>query len=204
MLDQQPGFICSSAIAAGSHQYPRRAQLLTLQSKFQIAFSESILDIVALRKPSTVVPHHHGASAIFPFRNDAFTIPILAGMILYLHRQSFDGRVQRRSLWNCPGEQHGVEFQAKAVVQMRGVMLRPLGSYTRTRFVRRSRGRLTDLPETVSSKVSTLKVSQFRGSIQGAPAFVKSGWDFAYRRARVYVIGRPGSQNANAGWYHPS
>jgi hypothetical protein len=50
MLDQQPGFICTTAIGAGPHQYPRPAQLLALQSKFQITFSESILDIVALRE----------------------------------------------------------------------------------------------------------------------------------------------------------
>ena len=74
------------------------------------------------RLPCAHLPHHHRASAVVAFGNNAFEIEIRYGMILDLHGQAFVGWVERKAFGHSPGFQHAIHLQAKIIVQAGGAM----------------------------------------------------------------------------------
>ena len=121
LLDEQP-FV---ALAASAHQHQREfaAQLFAMQAKFEIA----ALDLrqrrrVAQQFVAAAIPQHHAAAAVLALRNVAFKAAVVERMILHVHGQMFGQRLQARAFGNGPGFQGSVHFQAKIVVQPRGVV----------------------------------------------------------------------------------
>ena len=64
-----------------------------------------------------LIPDVHQASAVLPCRDFAAEVRILEGVILYLHSETFDRRIQARLLGHSPALEHAIRLQTKIIVQ---------------------------------------------------------------------------------------
>ena len=119
MFDQQPVRArVATAIVPDPHQHPAAAQPFPREDKFEVSGFECVLRLFgALRRPETAIPHLHGAAAIFTFRDRAFEVAIVEGMIFHLYRQAFVGGIDRRALGDCPRLEDAVQLQSQVIVQ---------------------------------------------------------------------------------------
>ena len=125
VLDQQP-VVSLAALAVLFHPYKDEtaAQPLTLQHDLEIALPQALARIgPGLRRPVATVPQHYRAAAVLSLRDRAFEVAIVERVVLDLHRQTANLRVQRRALGHRPGLEHPVELQAEVVVQPRRLVL---------------------------------------------------------------------------------
>ena len=119
LLDQQPvvAFGRLAAIGLQPHQGPAAAQPLAVQDHLQRAALQRRLYVGLLRLPFAAVPQLDGPGAVVAGRNGPLERPIGQGVVLHLHRQSFDRRIARRRLGDGPGLQDPVMFDAEVVMQ---------------------------------------------------------------------------------------
>ena len=143
VFDQQPvGTRVAAAVVPDANEHPTTSQPFPRQNKFEVAGLECVLRLLgALRRPKTAIPHLHGAAAIFAFRDRAFEVAIVEGMIFHLHGQAFVGGIDRRAFGDCPRLEDAVQLQSQVVVQMaRGVLLNHVPQMLRRHYLPRSAG----------------------------------------------------------------
>jgi hypothetical protein len=122
MLDQEPrGPLLAPAPRAD--QDPGAVELLAVQGELELALLQGGVHVVDLRSPGAPVPDHHRAAAVLPLRDDSLERVVLDGVVLHLHREALDGRVEGRPLGDGPGEHDAVPFEAKVVVERRRPVL---------------------------------------------------------------------------------
>src|SRR5580658_1164723 len=81
MLDQEPRLPRMAATeTARAHEHPRTLQLLAVESEFQIALRQRGVNVLCFRSPGSLVPHHHGSTAVFAFRDHTFEIRVIQWM----------------------------------------------------------------------------------------------------------------------------
>ncbi|MNZ55952.1 hypothetical protein D3C78_738880 [compost metagenome] len=118
-LDQHP--LLFFAIQVGAKQVPHPGQLLALQTKAQLALGVSLTGI-SFRLPDATVPDDDITGAVMPFGYAALEVGVVERVVLDMHRQAADLRVKRWSFGDCPAFQGAIEFQAKVIVQVAGVV----------------------------------------------------------------------------------
>ena len=124
VLDEQPGGLASRRPPARPHQHPRALQLLAVEPELQLALLQRRVHVLGLGSPRAAVPDHHGAAAVLALRNDALELVVLDRVVLDLHRQALDGRVERGPLRDRPRQHHAVPLEPEVVVERgRAVLL---------------------------------------------------------------------------------
>ena len=122
MFNQQPRSAFAPAEPSRAHEHPRAFQFGAVQRELQITLLQCRVHIGHFRRPRAAVPNHHRAAAILALRNYALEPAVFDGVILHLHGQALNRRIERRPLWHRPREQHAIPLQAEIVMQMRGLM----------------------------------------------------------------------------------
>ena len=94
-----------------------------MQAKFEIA----TLNLrqrrrIAQQFVAAAIPQHHAAATILAFRNVAFKTAVIERMILHMHGQMLGQWLQAGPFGNGPGFQRSVHFQAKVIMQARGIV----------------------------------------------------------------------------------
>ena len=122
LFEQEPMSLARLAVlAAAADQHPASVQLFAVQREFQAAlakpFSASPTGSHVPRSQSRTDPPPYS-----PCGNDAFEVSVFDRVIFNVHRQSLDGRIQRRALRHRPTHQHAAEFQSEVIVQVRSVV----------------------------------------------------------------------------------
>ena len=115
VLDQEPAL--AALVAARPHEHPRAAELLAVERELELALLQRGFRRRALRRPRALVPDHHGAAAVLAGRDHALELRVLDRVILDLHREPLDARIEGGPLRHGPREQHAVPFEAEVVVQ---------------------------------------------------------------------------------------
>ena len=72
---------------------------------------------IALGLPGAAIPDHHGAAAVLTRRYRALEDAVLDRMVLRLHREPLDLRIEARPFGDGPAQQHAVELEAEVVVE---------------------------------------------------------------------------------------
>src|SRR5581483_1089522 len=75
------------------------------------------------KRVGSLVPDDDFTRAVLAFRNDAFERAVVVWMIFDVHRKPPVLWVERRTFGHRPRFQNAVGFQAKVVMQTRGVVL---------------------------------------------------------------------------------
>src|SRR5205814_3544308 len=104
--------------AANLHEAPPAVQLLALERERESAFLHAGARVVD-RLPGPVVPHDDAAPAVLAFRNHAFEVRVLDGMVLGLHREALLARIEARALRHRPALERPVELETEVVMQTR-------------------------------------------------------------------------------------
>ncbi len=120
MFDQEPVFLFARHVRA--HQVPDAAELLALQFEFQLALGIGFLRIFQWN-PHAAIPDNHITGAVMPFRNAALEGRVIERMVFDMHGQSLDFGVEGRPFRHRPALQRAIEFEAKVIMQVRGVVL---------------------------------------------------------------------------------
>src|SRR5258706_8188016 len=127
LLDQKPvvtKFPARAHVAiAHADQGPATFHALAVQFDLQVALFE-----IAQRRafglwlPASLVPELNGAAAIFALGNCSFEGAVVQRMILDLHRETLDRRIERRRFRHRPGFVDAVELEPEIEMQSRCVM----------------------------------------------------------------------------------
>ena len=120
MLDQKPQLFFTLLIRA--HKVPDALKFLALQLKFEPAFFKQLYRITD-GFPHATVPDDDIARAIVAFRNIPFESSVIQRMVFHLYSQTFDVRVQARPFRHRPAFEGALQFEAKVIMQMAGIML---------------------------------------------------------------------------------
>ncbi|MNV26890.1 hypothetical protein D3C71_1180200 [compost metagenome] len=120
MFDQKPLFLLARHV--GAHQVPQAFELLALQLELELALGIGLGGIL-LGNPHATVPDNHIARTVMAFGDAAFEAGVVQRMVFDVHRQALDLGVQRRALGHRPALERAIEFQAKVIMQARGVVL---------------------------------------------------------------------------------
>src|SRR6476661_2693235 len=116
-LDQQPiAAFAMFAIVAQTHQHPAALQFFTSQREPQLTLAQSFGGL-ALGCPETTIPEHDGPATILTFRDGAFEVTIIEGMVL-----RFDGKtpglgIERGTLGHRPGLENALHLKAQVKVK---------------------------------------------------------------------------------------
>src|SRR5206468_279106 len=98
LLEEQPlPLLTGLGGATGTDEHPAAAKLSAVEFEFEFA-GAVVLVRIAERLPFAAIPKHDCAAAVFAFGNDSFERTIIDRMILDVHRQPFDGRIETRPL----------------------------------------------------------------------------------------------------------
>ena len=81
-----------------------------------MAFGKRLVRI-AFRRPGAAIPDHHGAAAIFAFRDRALEGVVFDRMILDLHREPLLVGIEARAAGHRPALHDAVELQPQVVMQ---------------------------------------------------------------------------------------
>ena len=81
-----------------------------------MAFGERLVWI-AFGRPGAAIPDHHGAAAIFAFRDGALEGVVFDRMILDLHGKPLFAGIEARAARHRPALHHAIEFQPQVVMQ---------------------------------------------------------------------------------------
>src|ERR1051325_4773075 len=102
---------------------PFAVQLLAIERECEVTFAHAVARI-AFGLPAATIPHAYRAAAVLAFRNDAFEICVVEGMILGANRKAAIARLEARAFRHGPRQQHAVELQSEVVVEpARSVLL---------------------------------------------------------------------------------
>ena len=102
MLDEQPlRSFAARTPGLHVHQSEVALQLLSIETKFEVAFAHH-LRYIALRFPRTHVPHHHRTSAVVSIRDGTFEVEVRNWMVLYLHGEALVSGIERGSFGDGP------------------------------------------------------------------------------------------------------
>ena len=126
VLDQEPGAASPSPAArpACARAPTSRASFLPSSANLSSPFCERRVDVGRLRRPRAAVPDHHRAAAVLALRDDALELGVLDRVVLDLHREPLDRRIERRTLRHRPREQHALPLEPEVVVERgRAVLL---------------------------------------------------------------------------------
>ncbi len=131
VLDQEPVLRVGAA-----HQRERALQLFAAQKQAELALLQRAPDsafgfravaepcaMILVRRIHAAIPHDDFAGAVLLRRNRAFKRGVLEGVIFGLHRQAFDGGIERRPFGNGPRLEHAIQFEAEVVMQSPGRVL---------------------------------------------------------------------------------
>ena len=118
-FDQQPLLLLARQM--GAKQAPAAAELFALQFETQ-APAFVVFPGVAFGQPQAPVPDDHVTGAVVPLGNVAFETGVVQRVILDVHGQAFHAGIEGWPLGNRPAFQGAIEFQAKVVVQVAGVV----------------------------------------------------------------------------------
>ena len=121
-LDQEPAIALLPGTLFQPNQMPRSVQFVSLKFEAEMAFLHT-RSRIPFRLPYPLVPDDHGAGAILTLRDRAFKGGVIERVIFNMDCEPSLGRVKARPAGNRPTPQHAVMFEAKIIVQSRGVML---------------------------------------------------------------------------------
>jgi hypothetical protein len=109
MFDEQPIGALLALSWAHSREDPASVKLFALQSEIQLPFRISLLGGLAI--PKAAIPDHDRSATVLAFRDRAFEVAVIQGMVLDLDRQSFVMGIQRWTLGDGPGFEDAVQFE---------------------------------------------------------------------------------------------
>ncbi|MNH07305.1 hypothetical protein D3C79_666960 [compost metagenome] len=119
-LDQHPLFLLAGQV--GAEQVPYTAELFALQAETQLALGIGLARI-AFGFPDAAIPDDHIACTVMAFGDMAFEVGVVQRVVLHVHGQAAHLGVQRRPFGDGPAFQRAIEFQAKVVMQVAGIVL---------------------------------------------------------------------------------
>jgi hypothetical protein len=164
LVQQQPLRLPGAVVTTLADQHEATAQLLGGDVEVQRALGDLALRVgVVGRRPGPPVPDDDVAAAVLAGGDDPFEVGVLDRVVLDLHGQPADRRVERRALGHGPAEQRAIELEAQVVVQAGGPMALHDESETPGRRGRRRTGRLRGAGEVTLGVV----VSQPRAASVG-------------------------------------
>ena len=121
LLEQQPRILALQRLL-DAHQFPLASQLVTVQTKDELALSQSGARVVDGR-PCAAVPNDDVAGAVLLGRDRAFERCVRQRMVFGAHRQAFVDGVEAGAARHRPRQQDAVEFKPEVVVQTRRAVL---------------------------------------------------------------------------------
>src|SRR3974390_3206959 len=95
---------------------PAAAQLLAFKFEFEMAFGQSLVRI-AIRRPMAAIPDHHGAAAVFAFRDRSLEGVVVDRVIFDADGKPPFGRIEARGGGPRPALHHAIEFQPQIVME---------------------------------------------------------------------------------------
>src|SRR5207247_9118148 len=107
-------------------------QSLSVESDLEITAFQTFADDVfflvrgggGIRGVRTTIPEHDGSATVFSVRNRTFEGVVVDRVILDLHCEALDRRIQARAFGYGPAFHHSVKLQAQIEVEIaRGVLL---------------------------------------------------------------------------------
>ena len=123
LVDEQPLLLAPPLPLRGPHEHEAPGELLALDVEVQIALRDGLGGIdPGFGAPPSPVPDDDVATAVLAGRDHALEVGVLDRVVLDLHRQPADARVERRSLGHGPADEDAVELEAQVVVQPAGPM----------------------------------------------------------------------------------
>ena len=123
LVDEQPLLLAPPLPLRGPHEHEAPGELLALDVEVQIALRDGLGRIdPGLGAPPSPVPDDDVAAAVLAGRDHALEVGVLDRVVLDLHREPADARVERRSLGYGPADEDTVELEAQVVVQSAGPM----------------------------------------------------------------------------------
>ena len=91
-------------------------QLFAVEHEIEVTLGITPVRI-ALRNPSSAIPDHHRAAAIFALRNGALEGIVLHRVVFDVDGEALFARVETRAARDRPAFHYPVEFEAKIVMQ---------------------------------------------------------------------------------------
>src|SRR5262249_2130270 len=98
------------------HQMPSAMELFALKHEIKMTLCVAPMRI-AFGNPVAAIPDHHGAAAVFAFRDRAFECVVFDRVILDVNGQALFRRVKARATGHRPALHHAIEFEAEIVMQ---------------------------------------------------------------------------------------
>src|SRR5205823_11161608 len=97
------------------------AELLAEQREVQAPVGDLGHRVVTFgERPDAPVPHHDVAGAVLTGRDDTLEVVVVERVVLDVHREASDVRVERRSFGDRPADEDAIGFQAGVVVEVAG------------------------------------------------------------------------------------
>src|SRR5271169_1858436 len=101
---------------------PAAVELFAVEIENEMALGVALVRI-AFRSPAPAIPDHHGAAAIFAFRDGAFERVVFDRMILDVNGETFFVGIEAWPARDGPALHHAVKFEPQIVMQpRRGVL----------------------------------------------------------------------------------
>ena len=129
-FDEQPVRLGRAAplaarLARHPHQHPLAFELRAVEFELQFAVTQGGGDVLeaGLRLPSSLVPHHHRATAVLALRNDALKAAVLHRVVFDLYGETAVFGVEAGAFRHSPALEHAVPAQTEVVVQVAGGVL---------------------------------------------------------------------------------
>ena len=122
LLDEKPRVLAILAALATAHEHPAAVKLLTVERELEPPFP--VIRVCLPRwLPRPAIPQEHRASAVLFGRDDAFEVAVLDGVILGLHRETANARIEARAFRHGPAQEHAVQLETEVVVHVARAML---------------------------------------------------------------------------------
>jgi hypothetical protein len=117
-LDQQPivSFRITAPASLHAHKMPTTFQPLAMELEVETPFLVAARRIT-YRRPSSLIPKHHRAAAIFALRNRAFEGAVGEGMILDMNGEPLVRRIEARVARHCPAFKRTIHSEPKIVMK---------------------------------------------------------------------------------------
>src|SRR5579862_2388672 len=115
-LDQQPVVAALLRSRAQPHQMPAAVQFLAVEIEGQMPLGQPLVRI-ALGRPMTAIPDHHGTSAIFALRDGALEAVVLDRVVLDMDGKTLLAGIEARAARDRPAFHDAVELEPQIVMQ---------------------------------------------------------------------------------------
>ena len=121
-VEDEP-LLLAAAVLVAPDQHETTVQLLAEQVDVELAVGDGLDRIVGVHRfVGAPVPDDHVAAAVLARGDDTLEVEVLDRVVLDVHTEPPDLRVERRPLRDRPAHEHAVHLEPEVVVQRAGTM----------------------------------------------------------------------------------